>query len=77
MSDVFYALVLLACPIGMGAMMWFMMRGGQQVDGAPGIIPDPGPEAREREVEALRQEIADLRTRVANDLPAPAERVTR
>jgi hypothetical protein len=25
--DSFYALILLACPIGMALMMWLMMRG--------------------------------------------------
>ncbi len=30
MSEIFYAVALLACPVGMGAMMWFMMRGKQQ-----------------------------------------------
>ncbi len=29
MSELFYGVAVLACPVGMGAMMWFMMRGGQ------------------------------------------------
>jgi hypothetical protein len=27
MGQLFFGLVLLACPVGMGLMMWFMMRG--------------------------------------------------
>ena len=27
MPQAFYSLAILACPVGMGLMMWFMMRG--------------------------------------------------
>jgi hypothetical protein len=27
MPDIFYGLAALACPVGMGAMMWFMGKG--------------------------------------------------
>ena len=30
------SLALLACPLGMGAMMWFMMRGMKQPSARPG-----------------------------------------
>lgn len=29
MSEALFGLALLACPVGMVLMMWFMMRGGQ------------------------------------------------
>jgi hypothetical protein len=31
-ADGFYVLALLACPIGMGLMMWLMMHGNKQSD---------------------------------------------
>ena len=54
MSDTFYALALLACPVGMGAMMWFMMRGsnhGSQSKAASG----------DDEITRLRAEVDQLR----------------
>lgn len=44
-----YPLAFLACPIGMGIMMWMMMRGGKTND---------SPQPRHDE------ELAELRTRI-------------
>ncbi|MGI5512300.1 hypothetical protein [Streptomyces sp. CA-106131] len=64
MSQILYVLPALACPVGMGAMMWFMMRSGNKNTAAPAADP------REQELASLRKEIADLRKKV----PAPAQR---
>lgn len=55
MTEAFYALALLACPVGMGLMMWFMMRGGKQT------VPTQ-PSASDAEFVALRAEVDQLRT---------------
>ncbi|UYM05676.1 hypothetical protein [Solicola gregarius] len=51
MTELFYALALLACPVGMGTMMWLMMR-GKHTGGESGTAS---------EVAALRAEVARLR----------------
>lgn len=53
--DSLYLLALLACPIGMGLMMWFMMRGRK----------DSGTENpdQQNEVARLRAEVHSLRVR--------------
>lgn len=56
MAEAFYALALLACPVGMGLMMWFMMRGAK---GAKGAAPDAL--ASPDEVRRLRAEVESLR----------------
>jgi hypothetical protein len=61
----FLALGALACPLGMGAMMWFMMRGGNSKTSQP---PSPQPATLEdlrREHERLALQIDDLE----NDQP--------
>ena len=53
MSELLYLLALLACPIGMGAMMWMMSRGH-------GSRPQ-ATEDRQAELVGLRAEIDQLR----------------
>lgn len=50
MTELIYALALLACPLGMGTMMWLMMR-GKRTGGESGSAS---------EVAALRSEVARL-----------------
>ncbi len=64
--ELLYPLALLACPVGMGLMMWFMMRGSKS-DGAE----TPG---RDQEINSLRAEIAALRQR--SDTTPPASQTT-
>jgi hypothetical protein len=58
MAQALYPLVLLACPLGMGLMMWLMMRGkhDEPKDAASSDAP-----ASQAEVAALREEIRLLR----------------
>ena len=53
MSELLYLLVLLACPVGMGAMMWMMSRGH-------GSRPQAGQD-KHAELAGLRAEIDQLR----------------
>lgn len=53
MSELLYLLALLACPVGMGAMMWMMSRGH-------GSAPQPA-EDKQTELAGLRAEIDQLR----------------
>lgn len=52
MSELLYTLALLACPVGMGAMMWMMMRKPQ----APADAT-----AKQAELAGLRAEVDRLR----------------
>ena len=53
MPESLYALVLLACPIGMGAMMWMMMRGHR-------AEPRPDTAAEATKLAGLQAQIDEL-----------------
>ena len=60
MSELLLGLAVLACPLGMGAMMWFMMRGMGNNQAAPASAPVSDPVA-EAELQLLRREVDQLR----------------
>lgn len=64
--ELLYPLVLLACPVGMGVMMWFMMRVGKSDS-----TETPG---RDQEIMSLRAEIAALEER--SDAGSPTSRTS-
>lgn len=53
MPEGLYALAVLACPVGMGVMMWAMMRGGHR--------PSHGGSTHDSDLAALRAEVEQLR----------------
>lgn len=80
MRELFDYLPLLACPVGMGAMMWFMMRSGRKTTDAPpasakaaALEADP----RQQELAALRKQVEDLRTQTGPQTDAPTPNRTR
>ena len=62
MSELLLSLAVLACPLGMGAMMWFMMKGmgGKQAGSTP-VPARAGDPVAEAELQLLRQEVDQLR----------------
>lgn len=65
MSSALYSLALLACPVGMGLMMFMMMRGqnkGSADQAASGS-------ADRSEIDALRSEIETLKAERAGGTP--------
>jgi hypothetical protein len=63
MASVFYTLAVLACPVGMGLMMFMMMRGQKSSTPQSPSPPDRG------EVDALRAEVEALKAERAADTP--------
>jgi nitrogen fixation-related uncharacterized protein len=61
MQSLLLGVAVLACPVGMGLMMWMMMR-GQTKDSTASLD-----HSRQQEVQALRAEIELLKAQRAND----------
>ena len=61
MEKLLYLLPALGCPIGMGAMMWFMMRPGKSGQQAPPAQPTAQVSVQDQEIVALRAEVDQLR----------------
>jgi hypothetical protein len=60
MQSLFLGLAVLACPVGMGLMMWMMMRGqGKNTDGTQ--------DQSRQQVDQLRAEIEQLKAQRATD----------
>lgn len=70
MPDLFRTLAVLACPIGMGAMMWFMMRGDKKAPVAHTVDTDSELSGLRAELDQLRAEQRD-HTAASNVRPAP------
>jgi hypothetical protein len=63
METLTYSLLLLACPLGMGLMMWVMMRG----------MPSRGSESVPEASPTQKQELARLRAEVEELKAQPNE----
>jgi hypothetical protein len=61
MQSLLLGVAILACPVGMGLMMWMMMRGQGKGTAAS---EDHG---SQQEVQALRAEIEQLKAQRVND----------
>ncbi|QSE87704.1 hypothetical protein JWS13_03395 (plasmid) [Rhodococcus pseudokoreensis] len=67
MQQLFLGLAVLACPVGMGLMMWMMMRGqGKQGDDASKGVGDAskgvGDASEQQQIRQLRAEIDALKS---------------
>jgi hypothetical protein len=62
MQHLLSSLALLACPVGMGLMMWMMMRGGSGQSVGSSTQPPEMTPAQQTELAQLRAELDQLRS---------------
>ncbi len=67
MTQIFFSLAVLACPVGMGLMMWFMMRGNKQ---SPPTAPTATDDPSTADLVRLRAEIDQLEAAQREAKPA-------
>lgn len=60
MQQVFYSLAILACPVGMGLMMWFMMSGTKHSAKTAPETPDVNAELARLQSEINQLQAAQL-----------------
>lgn len=62
MTQSLYPLALLACPVGMGLMMWLMMRGNEDETPQDRVLSEQDDVTRlQADVDALRAEVGSRR----------------
>jgi hypothetical protein len=67
MDRLVYALPLLACPIGMSLMMWFMMRGKKNTQ--PPATATPTLSTNDADITRLQAQIDQLKSAQRADRP--------
>ncbi|PPK94547.1 hypothetical protein CLV92_10750 [Kineococcus xinjiangensis] len=72
MSEALYALALLACPVGMGLVMWFLVRGMRQPEQTPADVKSKQVELMrlQAEIDQLEAERTHRRSEPAGNHPA-------
>ncbi len=73
MQQIFYSLAILACPVGMGLMMWFMMRGNKQRTPTAPTVTTVQDETTGAELARLRAEIDQLQAAQREAKAAPQD----
>jgi hypothetical protein len=61
MQSVLLGVAALACPVGMGLMMWMMMRGERRPEGSVAAVAAAPVGDHASQIDALRAEIEQLK----------------